>query len=53
MTSNNVDSYKDIIIFWLRDENMKISGVVKRLQTDFGIIISHRIMERGAKYGVL
>ena len=49
MASNILDSYKDIIISWLQDDNMKISGVVKRLETDFGIIISHRTMERRCK----
>jgi hypothetical protein len=49
MASNILDSYKDIIISWLQNDNMKISGVVKRLETDFGIIISHRTMERRCK----
>jgi hypothetical protein len=49
MASNILDSYKDIIISWLQDDNMKISGVVKRLETDFSIIISHRTMERRCK----
>ena len=49
MASNILDSYKDIIISWLQDDNMKISGVVKRLETDFGIIISHRTIERRCK----
>ena len=49
MASNTLDSHKDIIISWLQDDNMKISGVTKRLQTDFGIIISHRTMQRRCK----
>ena len=49
MASSILDPHKDIIISWLQDDNMNMSGVVKRLQTDLGIVISHRTIQTRCK----
>ena len=40
MASSILDPHKDIIISWLQDDNMKMSGVVKRLQTRLATVRS-------------
>jgi hypothetical protein len=45
MASSILDPHKNIIISWLQDDNMKMSGIVKRLQTDFRIVISHHMIQ--------
>jgi hypothetical protein len=54
LASSILDPYKDIIISWLEDDNMKMSGVVKRLQKDFYIVVSHRTIQTRCKvWGII